>query len=233
MRRKLRFLFECLCLVAAFRRGAAFSQEPAARIDFESDAIGQFPKAFSKIQGKWVIAQEGDNRVLLQLAENRLEVFNVALLHDRELRDVDLTVRIQSVKGENERGGGLVWRAQDKDNYYVARYNPYVARHNAKKGANFTLFKVENGKRTQLDYADAPAEPLVVIPEDPMEPPPEWHTIRITMKGNDIVGYLDDKKLLQAEDTTFSTAGKIGVATKSDARTYFDDLMVEDLGARK
>jgi hypothetical protein len=114
-------------------------------------------------------------------------------------------VRLKAVAGETDRGGGLVWRAKDKNNYYIARYNPLEP--------NFRVYKVEDGKRTQLDHAEAPGDT-------------EWHTLRITMNGREIFGYLDGKNLLEAEDSTFVDVGKIGLWSKSDARSYFDDLTV-------
>jgi hypothetical protein len=173
--------------------------------DFEADAPGRIARGFTNEIGKWEVAEDGRNHVLAQRAENGDRVFNVTLVGATSYKDLDLSVRVKAVAGENDRGGGLVWRAKDKDNYYVARYNPLEP--------NLRVYKVENGVRTQLDHAEAPKDA-------------EWHTLRITMSGREIFGYLDGKKLLEAEDSTFPDVGKIGLWTKSDARSYFDDLTV-------
>ena len=192
--------------------------------DFEADQPGLIAVGFASESGRWEVALEGENRVLAQRAENRAEIFNVALLDDTSYRDVDVSVRMKAVAGENEGGGGLLWRAKDKDNYYVSRYNPFVARHNPRR-PSFRLYKVENGRCTQLDHADAPGEtPGKTRSEAPTAT--EWHTLRITMIGREIIGYLDGQKLLEADDATFLDVGRIGLWTKSDARSYFDDLTV-------
>jgi len=199
-------------VILAVSAGLATASLHHASWDFEADEPGRIAVGFTEEVGRWEVVSDGGNRVLAQQAENRLPVFNLTFIDDTSSKNVDLSVRIKSAGGENERGGGLVWRAKDKDNYYVARYNPYVARHNPRE-PNFRLYKVEEGKLTQLDHADVPGDD-------------EWHTLRISMKGDQIVGYLDDQKLLQAEDSTFLDVGKIGLWTRSDARTYFDDLMI-------
>ncbi len=140
-------------------------------------------------------------------AENENRVFNVALVEGTNYKDLDLSVRLKAIAGKNDQGGGLVWRAKDTHNYYIARYNPLED--------NLRVYKVENGKRTQLDHADVPGNR-------------EWHTLRITMSGREILGNLDGKKFLVAEDSTFPDAGKIGLWSKSDAQSYFDDLTVSE-----
>lgn len=178
--------------------------EPSVRVwDFGSDEPGHIAQGFTGEVGRWEVARDGGEAVLAQRAENPKRTYNLALVAGSSYRDLDLSVRIKAVAGETDQGGGIVWRAKDKDNYYIARYNPLEP--------NLRLYKVEDGKRTQLDHADAPGDH-------------GWHTLRITMKGREVLGYLDGRKLLEAEDETFAEAGRIGVWSKSDARSYFDDL---------
>jgi hypothetical protein len=113
---------------------------------------------------------------------------------------------MKAIAGKEDQGGGLVWRAKDAKNYYVARYNPLED--------NYRLYKVEKGKRTQLKSAN-------------IKPREGWHTLRVSMKGNVIECYYDGQKFLEAEDGTFSDSGKIGLWTKSDAQTHFDGLTVK------
>jgi len=174
--------------------------------DFEADEPGKLPKAFSSETSRWEVATDGNNHVLAHKAKNDDATFNVALAEETSYQDLDLSVRMRAVEGETDRGGGLVWRARDKRNYYVCRYNPL-------RGASIRLHKVVDGKRTQLQ--------VLILPEDL-----EWHTLRVTMKGSHITCYFDGRKSLEAEDATFPDAGKIGLWSKSDARSYFDDLTV-------
>jgi hypothetical protein len=173
--------------------------------NFEAESPGAIARGFSGQVGRWEVVADGSNHVLAQQAESGERVFNLALIDDTSYKDLDITVRVKAHTGQVDQGGGLVWRARDKDNYYVARYNPLED--------NLRVYKVENGVRTQLDHADAPGDH-------------DWHTLRITMTDREILGYLDGKKLLVAEDSTFPDAGKIGLWTKADARSSFDDLAV-------
>jgi hypothetical protein len=190
----------------ALTLGAAAA--PAGHWDFESDAVGKPARGFTTEVGRWEVARDGDNHVLAQLAENENRVYNVALVEGTSYKDLDISVRVKPRAGKLDQGGGLVWRAKDKVNYYIARFNPLED--------NLRLYLVENGRRTQLDHAD-------------VAPGRDWRTLRITMQGRDITGWLDGKKLLVAEDSTFPDAGRIGVWSKSDAQSYFDDLKADDI----
>jgi hypothetical protein len=179
-----------------------------ARWTFEADEVGKPAKGFTTEVGRWEVAQDGGDRVLAQRAENGNRVYNMAFVDGTSYKDLDISVRVKPQTGTLDQGGGMVWRAKDQDHYYVARWNPLED--------NLRLYKVENGRRTQLDHADAAGDR-------------GWHTLRITMKDRDITGWLDGRKLLVAEDSTFPDAGKVGVWSKSDAQSYFDDLKVEAL----
>ncbi|HEV3163875.1 MAG TPA: family 16 glycoside hydrolase [Isosphaeraceae bacterium] len=175
--------------------------------DFESDTPGQIAKGFTNEVGRWAVVQDGANRVLAQLAKNDDATFNVTLAEDTSYKDVDLSVKMRAVAGETDRGGGLVWRARDAKNYYIARYNPLED--------NFRVYKVQDGKRTQFQSAKVAGDEA-------------WHTLRVTMTGAKMECYLDGKKLLAHEDATFPDAGKVGLWSKADAQSYFDDLTVAE-----
>lgn len=181
-------------------RGAA----PEKKVwNFESDTPGQPAQGFSTESGRWEVASDGPNRVLAQRARNPDDMFNLVLIEGTHDRDIDLSVRLKANAGEVDQGGGVVWRAKDAGNYYVARYNPLED--------NFRVYKVENGKRTQFRSAKVPGDLA-------------WHMLRVTMTDNRITCYLDGKKYLEAEDSTFPDAGRIGLWSKADAQSYFDDL---------
>jgi hypothetical protein len=184
--------------------GAASPDAPVKRSwDFESDEPGKIAKGFSNEVGRWIVAQDGKNRVLAQQSKSDDDTFNVALIEGTSYKDLDLSVRLKAVAGKDDQGGGVVWRAKDAKNYYIARYNPLED--------NFRVYKVEAGKRTMFENAKVPGDM-------------EWHTLRITMKGPKIICYFDGKKSLEAEDSTFTEAGRIGLWSKADAQSYFDDM---------
>jgi len=175
--------------------------------DFESDAPGTIANGFTSEVGQWEVAKDGDNRVLYQKAKNDDSTFNVALVAGTSYKDLDLSVKLRAVAGEVDRGGGVVWRAKGKRNYYIARYNPLED--------NFRVYKVQDGKRTQFASAKIRGDE-------------KWHTLRVTMAGSKITCYLDGQKHLEVEDSTFPEAGKIGLWSKADAQSYFDNLIVKD-----
>jgi hypothetical protein len=173
--------------------------------DFEADTPGRIARGFTNEVGRWEVAEDGGNRVLAQKAKSDDDTFNVTLAEGTSYQDLDLSVRLRAVAGELDRGGGLVWRARDRRNYYIARFNPLEN--------NFRVYKVEDGKRTQFQSATIPGDQ-------------KWHTMRVTMTGNRITCYLDGTKHIEAEDATFTGAGMIGLWSKADAQSYFDDLTV-------
>jgi hypothetical protein len=143
----------------------------------------------------------------LQKAARARPVYNIALFRETMAGDVDLRVTIEAISGEIDQGGGLVWRAADAKNYYICRYNPLED--------NFRLYKVVDGTRTQLASVDIPRDKRA-----------GEHKIRATMRGDQITCELDGEKLLEARDATFAGPGMIGVWTKADAKTCFDDLII-------
>lgn len=170
---------------------------------FDEEANGQIAKGFVGEVGTWTVVYSDQGKALAQSAKNPNSVFNITLATDTNAKDVDLSVRMKAVAGEIDQGGGLVWRAKDAKNYYLARYNPLED--------NYRLYKVVDGKRTLIQNAD-------ITHSD------GWHTLRVTMTGDQIACYYDDKKYLDAKDDTFPEPGKIGLWSKADAQSHFDDL---------
>lgn len=171
---------------------------------FDDDPPGRIAPGFTAAQGRWEVVDlpEG-GRALAQLASSPDTVFNVALAEKTSARDLDLSVRLRAVAGVDDQGGGVVWRALDARNYYIARFNPLED--------NFRVYKVVAGRRTQLQSADVKRSP-------------GWHTLRIRMAGDRATCDLDGKPLLDVRDPTFPDAGMVGLWSKADARTQFDDL---------
>jgi hypothetical protein len=115
-------------------------------------------------------------------------------------------VKVKAISGKEDQGGGPVWRYQDNNNYYIARWNPLEN--------NFRVYVVQDGKRKQLGSADVQLDPAV------------WHTITIDHAGNRIKASLDGRQLIEVNDETFAIIGKIGLWTKADAATAFDAFRI-------
>jgi hypothetical protein len=175
---------------------------------YQDDADGKIARGFREEVGDWKVVTADGEKVLAQQAKNSNSVFNLVFVSDSKARDVDLSVRMKAVAGQTDQGGGLVWRGKDKNNYYLARFNPLED--------NYRLYKVQDGKRSMFLNADIKATP-------------GWHTLRVTMKGDQIECYFDGIKHLEHKDATFPGAGMIGLWSKADAQSYFDDLTLLNL----
>src|SRR6266567_1035532 len=197
-------------------------------IDFNKEKIGEAPKGFSTAltgrgkPGKWVVmkddASPNQGNLLAQTdADSTGYRFPVCVYDGLTAKDVDVSVKFKPVSGKGDQGAGIVWRYQDKDNYYIVRAN-------ALEG-NVVLYKVENGKRTDL--------PLVgkgrTYGMKEKVPSGVWGTLRVVAKGNHFEVYHNGKKLYEVEDETFKQAGKVGSWTKADSVIYFDDLQINVL----
>lgn len=120
------------------------------------------------------------------------------------LADGSVEVKFKPIRGREDQAGGVVWRWKDGDNYYVARAN---ALEN-----NVSLYYTENGRRNTLKYVDAPV------------PLNRWHTLRVEFSGSRIRVALNGKVYIELDDAHIKGAGAVGVWTKADSVTAFDDF---------
>jgi Domain of Unknown Function (DUF1080) len=209
-------------VLVAHLSGGAMALADTRKIDFTADAIGQAPKGFlfghtakAGTPGKWVIHAEGPNKVLAQTdTDSTRSRFPVAVLADMTAADVDLSVRVKPVSGRVDQAAGLVWRYQDEDNYYIVRANALEQ--------NVVLYKVERGKRTDLPLKGEGR----TYGKEVEVPAGQWSTLRVVANGPRFEVHFNGTKLYEVEDTTFTGAGKVGVWTKADSVTQFDDLTI-------
>jgi hypothetical protein len=134
------------------------------------------------------------------------DAFNLLWTSGVQFRDGRIQCAIRADSGKVDQGGGIAWRVQNADNYYVCRFNPLES--------NIRVYFVKDKKRVQLATADVETGAG------------EWHTLRIEHKGKRIVCSLDGKELLEVDDGTFPDAGGVGLWTKADACTSFDNLTI-------
>lgn len=196
-------------------------EKESLKFDFEEAPTEKLPEDWTAhLTGKgnmpvWQVVEDEGNQVLAQLSkDNPSDHFNVIVYDPFEAKDVTLAVRFKGVTGKIDQGGGFVWRFQDANNYYIVRANPLEN--------NVVLYKVENGKRTDL--------PLMgkgrTYGAEASVPTQQWHDLRLEAKGKLFIVYINEKQLFQVEDETFTDAGKVGFWTKADAVTYFDDFTI-------
>jgi hypothetical protein len=123
---------------------------------------------------------------------------------DTAFADGAVEVKFKALSGREDQAGGVVWRFQDGDNYYVARANALED--------NVSLYYTQNGRRNTLKYVDAPV------------PGNTWHTLRVAFSGTRIRVIFNGKAAIEMEDAHITGAGAVGVWTKADSVTLFDDL---------
>ena len=123
---------------------------------------------------------------------------------DAALVDGYVEVKFKPLSGREDQAGGVVWRWKDRDNYYVARAN---ALEN-----NVSLYYTQNGRRITLKYVDAPVARNA------------WHTLRVEFSGKRIRVVFDGKPYIEMDDDHITGGGAVGVWTKADSVTVFDDF---------
>ena len=130
--------------------------------------------------------------------------FNICWTDRVRFKDGRVEVSMKANSGQEDQGGGPIWRVQDRDNYYLCRANPLEN--------NFRLYYVKGGSRTQIATADARI------------PTGQWQRIAIEQHGERIACFLNGQQLLEVTDDHISGPGGVGVWTKADAASSFDDI---------
>ncbi|HUR89127.1 MAG TPA: hypothetical protein VMZ74_08575 [Ramlibacter sp.] len=179
-------------------------------VNFESYEVGTAPagwKAGVTGSGKpqWTIERDpgapSGERVLKQSGSGD---FPWCVMPSRTLADGFVEVRFKPISGKRDQAGGLVWRWKDGDNYYVARANALED--------NVSLYYTEGGSRKTIKYVDAPVATN------------QWHVLRAEFRGTRIRVLLDGKSYIELDDKHIVGSGAVGVWTKADSVTVFDDF---------
>ena len=192
------------------------------KVTFDKDVVGQPPKGFvfglsskTGTPGRWLVQQDSGGRFLAQLdTDGTRNRFPVAVIGDITASDVDVSVRFRPVSGRVDQAAGLVWRYQNEDNYYIVRANALED--------NVVLYKVQNGRRTDLPVRGEGR----TYGKRAEVPAAQWSTLRVVAAGSLFEVHFNGRRLYEVEDKTFTQAGHVGVWTKADSVTHFDDLTV-------
>jgi hypothetical protein len=177
--------------------------ERVERFDFEQKDI----EGWKTVDGRWSVEDASDapsgKRVLVQRAVKN--TYNVIVAPGGPYADVDVSVRFKPISGREDASGGIVFRFSE-GRYYTVRANGLED--------NFRLYYYDQ-KRYQL--ATAKVKPPALG---------QWHTLRVVAVADLIQAYLDGQLLLDHRDSRFRS-GQIGLWTKSDSVTAFDDLEIK------
>jgi len=203
--------------IAASSSAAASSATPSVAKSWSFDADTttagfSFGRTGDGRDGKWIVRSEKDApsapNVLAQTDADSTDYrFPVAFADAPSLRDVDLDVRCKPVSGKVDQACGLIFRVKDANNYYLTRAN---ALEN-----NVRLYFVKDGKRQQIASWNGTVSTNT------------WHELRAVAKDDHFEVYFDGSKVIDHRDKTFGDAGKVGVWTKADSVTLFDNLVVK------
>ena len=200
-----------LVILSLFLTAPTWAAKPTVTFDFESEQLSGPPVSW-ECSPIWQVENKADapsgKQVLSMVKHTQRRPFNTCYTPKTVFKDGTVTVHFRANRGRIDRGGGIMWRVQDARNYYVARFNPLED--------NFRFYKVIDGRRSELASADVTLSA-------------GWHTMKIVQKGDRFEGWLDGKRLLAATDRSLRKPGSVGVWTKADAATSFDNLTVRIL----
>jgi hypothetical protein len=207
----------CVCVALLFA--------PGHGINFDDMKTGEPPSGWTITMThpggapKWTVirdetAPSQPNLVAQASNDPTSSRFPLAIYDGADLVDGAIRVKFKAIDGKEDRAAGLVWRYQDADNYYLVRANALED--------NVVLYKVENGKRSALDPIGMPKNYGVKHPV----PSGLWCELSVRFSGSLFEVSFNGERLFQVKDTTFKTNGKVGLWTKADSVTYFDDFQV-------
>jgi Domain of Unknown Function (DUF1080) len=178
---------------------------PEEKFDFETKGVD----GWTTVDGQWTVEEmagaSSGKRVLVQRATKN--EFNVIVAPVGPFTDVDVSVKFKPISGREDASGGIVFRFND-GKYYVVRANGLEN--------NFRLYYYDRGRR-QLASASVKAPALG-----------QWHTVRVLAVGDRIEAWLDGTRYFEHRDTRFKL-GRVGLWTKADSITAFDDLTIRGM----
>jgi hypothetical protein len=187
-------------------------------ISFESTQTGAAPEGWtSTLTGsgdpKWTVESDGTapskSKVIKQSGR---ATYPLLLKNDSSVKDGFVEVKFKAISGSQDRAAGVVWRAKDANNYYVARANALED--------NVVLYKTVKGVRSPLDIVGRKGG----YGTDVKVPAGTWHSLRADFSGPRFRVSFNGKQLFEVEDSTFADAGKVGLWTKADSVTLFDQI---------
>ena len=182
----------------------------AETVNFDNDKTGALPANWTagktgKGEAKWaVVADDTAPSKPSVLKQSGEATYPICLKNDTSVKDGFAEVKFKPIAGKEDQAGGLIWRAKDSDNYYIARANALED--------NVTIYHTVKGRRSEKKRTNMKVASGV------------WHTLRVDFSGEHFTVTLDGKKAIEWDDKIFTEAGMVGVWTKADSVTLFDDF---------
>jgi hypothetical protein len=205
-------------MVLAIAAGGLALSVLAETVGFDNAKPGKPPPHWTGTQtgtgaARWSVERDNSApskaNVLKQSGE---ATYPICINDDARLKDGFVEVKFKSLAGKEDQAGGVIWRVQDKDNYYVCRANALED--------NVVLYKTVAGQRSALEIVGRKGG----YGMKEKVAPAQWHTLRVEFKSSHFKVIFNGKPLFDVEDGTFTESGTVGVWTKADSVTIFDDF---------
>ena len=193
----------------------------ADRVSFANDATGAAPQGWTATmtgQGtpKWTVEDDaGAPSKSKVIKQSGRATYPLLLKNGTSVKDGFVETQFKAISGSEDRAAGIVWRAKDANNYYIVRANALED--------NVVLYKTVDGKRSSLDIVGRKGGYGVNVPV----PAGRWHTLRVEFEGSHFKVVFNGQHLFEVDDRTFSEAGQVGLWTKADSVTAFDNFSYE------
>ncbi len=205
--------------------------------DFSGETVGAPPKTFTAAVGNWIIGRDGKNTVLVVDGRQWKQGVASAGLADKartlygkryaefldnvtayayfpfavagkveNFTNGEITVEFKAIAGRIDQGAGILFDLKPNGDYYALRANPLEN--------NLVLWRYKHGRRSSVSWV-----------RNVKTPSRRWHTLKLTVDGRKIKGYVNGKQYL-AKQLPAPVSGRVGLWTKADSVIYFDNYRV-------
>ena len=215
------------------------ARQPASiHVDIAKEKVGRESTKFLGVVGNWAIVDDGGRHVLAVdgrqwlrgqpaggLAEKARAIYGArneefidnvkafayfpyAVARDiDDFHDGDISIRFKLVAGQLDQCAGILFNLKPNGDYLTVRFNG--------KEDNVVLWTFNKGKRSFVKKGTENV-PLAMN---------QWYTLQISVHGTNLKAALNGKALL---DYTLAepVSGKVGLWSKTDSVSYFDDFTV-------
>lgn len=199
---------------------------PAEIFNFDTAIPGKMPPGWfatmtdSGAPPRWQVVKDPTARsqpyVFAQVSADKSEKRSpLAILNRTPFQNGEISVRLKPISGTEDQAGGVVWRYRDENDYYLVRAN---ALEN-----NIGVYRVQKGRLIPLAAKGGARGSQGVKHNVPLN---QWSVLKVVFKGPQFSVYFNHRRLLQVVDGAYTGAGKVGLWTKADSVTYFDDFRV-------
>jgi hypothetical protein len=173
---------------------------------FDTDPVGRLPPGLELFSGEWAVRAEPDAPTPPNvLCQSGAATFPALALNDKIYADVVVSVRFKPMSGRQDQAAGIIFRVQDQDNYYILRANAL------EDNVNFYIYA--SGKRSQIKGSSVRVRSG------------QWQGLRVDVEDNHFLGFLNDELVIEASNNSYR-AGRVGLWTKADSVTCFDNIRV-------